>query len=424
MADITGIELGPNCCVLVRAGGDGSQPTVAAARAVTPSEWSQDHDGLVNLLRSARRTNRLSAHARVVAWGLSNSHSTADLSHLPELSPLVAAGFEIDAMVSPVQALADVARARQAGTGDAAVAALSLNHHGVAIAIIARGAVVASRVFDWPLGRPFSGGRAEQLERYLIISQLAPELRHLIDFVRPVHGVRVTSAIACGNLPNLRSISMLLIEELDLEVETLDSAELLEPTGASRFVDLVPALQLAASAAARPSEHTASVPTRRGSSPLASISLAALALCVAFSVVAVADSSPARPVFRDGLGAIAAGIPPVPDLPAEATTGRVDATPRAPIPESRVPSPEPRVSNPEPRAPNPDPRSLPRLDGIMIAGARRLAIIDGRIVSVGNSVGQHVVIRIEGDGAVVLKSRSGREIRLSIRGRPPSDDSS
>ena len=78
---------------------------------------------------------------------------------------------------------------------------------------------------EWSLGTPFlDKRRAFRTARSLpVVSQLAPQLQHVIDLVRPVHGVTVTSVVACGNLPDLRSLAMLLIEEMDLEVETLDS---------------------------------------------------------------------------------------------------------------------------------------------------------------------------------------------------------
>jgi hypothetical protein len=459
VTEITGIELGPNCCVLVRAAEHAPRATVAAARAFTPGEWTDDHDELVSLLRAARRSNRLSPRARVVAWGLHDAASAADLSHLPELGPLVAAGFEIETIVSPVQALAQVVTARQGKSDDRAVAALSINHHGVAIAIVSKGAAIASRVFEWPLGRPFAAGRSELLERYLIVSQVAPELQHLIDLVRPVHGVTVTSAIACGNLPNLRSLAMLLIDELDLEVDTLDSAELLAPGSAGRFVDLVPALQLAAhvatpartdvagsgggaagdvrdrAAAHDTHDHSSQPPTReprRVSALIPFASVAAAVLCTTWSALALAGTSPATPVFRDGLALIADGLPPVPDLAAEGTIGRVgvrpDAAPRSRAPEAPVeeateqtrpliPGAEPLAAT-EGRAANPAPPAIPRVDGIMIAGDRRLAIVEGSIVGVGDAVGSHVIARIERDG-VVFRSRSGREVHVAIRMRKP-----
>ena len=140
------------------------------------------------------------------------------------------------------------ARSTIAPTGTA-VAALSLNNHGAAIAIVAGAEVICSRVFEWPLGTPFGGERSALLDRYLLVSQLAPQLQHVIDLVRPVNGVTVTSVLVSGNLPDLRSLAMLLIEEMDIEVETLDSAELLEPGAADAFGDSVASLQLAAAVA-------------------------------------------------------------------------------------------------------------------------------------------------------------------------------
>jgi hypothetical protein len=247
MAHVTGIELGPNYCVLVRTGRGASRAIVAGARAVTPGEWSGDPNVLADVLRQARRTNQLPRRARVVAWGPRSSEAIAQR---PEVSALLSAGFQIGTVLSPAQALAGVVRARQLDDRDA-TAALSLNTHGAAMAIISGENILWSRCFEWPLGKPFVRARSEFLEKYLIISQLAPQLQHLIDLVRPVFGVEVTSAIACGNLPNLRSLMMLLIEEMDLEVETLDSADLLEPRAAAGMCgDSAAALQLASAAAA------------------------------------------------------------------------------------------------------------------------------------------------------------------------------
>jgi hypothetical protein len=467
MTDVTGIELGPDCCVLVRAGSDPSRTTVTAAHAVTPGEWSDDHDALVGLLRSVRRSNRLSPHARVVAWGLPESGASADLAHLPELGPLVAAGFEIDSIVSPVRALADLVRARrsvtnisESGRGASAdrsreasdgIAALSLNTHGVAIAIVARGEVVASRVFDWPLGRPFGGAHSEELERYLVVSQIAPELRHLIDLVRPVHGATVTSVITCGNLPDLRSLSMLLIEEMDLEVETLDSVELLDSHDGD-LADLVPTLQLAALAAS-PREgaaHAVATARPRSGSGLATFaSLAAMVLLSTWTALAVSGSSPAAPLFPSGIAIASVERPAGPDIGVEGTIGRVAAgsSDVRGLGSSEVPdvgssevrgigsSHRPRVEAQnahgargselqtprasEPQASAAQPPALPILHGILINGAHRIAILDNKIVNVGDRIGSLVVVRIERDGVTLRDPGGGGEIRLAIRMRKP-----
>ena len=153
MSGVTGIELGPNFSVLVRGGRLGSHRTVAAASAIMPSAWPEDPHALADRLREARQRNELSRRARVVAWG-------DDVS----LAPLVEAGFEVVSVLSPAQALARVVRARQVDAPPGtAIAALSLNTHGAAIAIVAGTEVIQSRVVEWTLGTPFvhqRGGEA------------------------------------------------------------------------------------------------------------------------------------------------------------------------------------------------------------------------------------------------------------------------
>jgi len=464
VSSVTGIELGPNYCVLVRAERHGSRTTVSAARAVTAAEWSDDPHELARVLRKARRSNRLPHRARVVSWGTRGLQPQQDVVPLPELGPLVAAGFEIGAVFSPGQALARIVRAQPTDTDGNAVAALSLNSHGAAIAIVSGQEVLSSRIFEWSLGRPFSGSRTELLDRYLVISQLAPQLQHVIDLVRPVHGANVTSAIACGNLPNLRSLMMLLIQEMDIEVETLDSAELLDPRGApARLVDFVPALQLASAAASFDETRSASsvdnesrvtfsgirelpgigealppaTDPRRvedlhqvappgqvsqlfaGSTPLLhAAAIAAFTLSVTWSFLQMSGSSPAIPIFPGGVVTVAA-ITAVPELRTEATMGHVDAGARGSALGQARGDPEPVVpSHIQGRQDQgrPELRSvpLPQVNGIMISGDRRLAIVGGDIVSPGEQVGSLTVARIERAG-VVLREPSGREVYVAIR---------
>jgi len=436
MSGVTGIELGPDYCVLVRGGRLGLHRTVSAVSAIMPSAWPDDPGALVERLREAKQSNDLSSRARVVAWGDERT-----------LSTLTDAGFEIASVLSPAQALARVVHARQVGAPPGtAIAALSLNSHGAAIAIVAGTELIHSRVFEWSLGTPFSGTRSELLDRYLLVSQIAPQLQHDIDLVRPVHGATVTSVVACGNLPNLRSLTMLLIEEMDLEVETLDSAELLDPGVVPAVsTDAVASLQLAAAVASpggiRVPMHTESEPTaaahaetvqtsrhlRFGRSLQGLAAAAALVLSTAWSSLQITGSSPARPIFPDGIApAVMTAIPERPELRTEATTGSdslevpktaPDATPPASTPASE--SAARRQDNR--RTANPSATSgfpLPTVDGIMIAGPHRLAIVGGAVVAAGDAVGPRAIARIERDG-VVLRERSGREVYVAIRPRKP-----
>jgi hypothetical protein len=439
VSGVTGVELGPDCCVLVRGGRLGAHRTVAAAASIPSSAWPPDRQTLVERLRELRRSHDLPSRARAVAWGDDRS-----------VAPLIDAGFEIGAVLTPAQALARVVRPRTVGAPpQSAIAALSINTHGAVIAIVSGSEVVHSRTLEWSLGTPFTGARPELLDRYLLVSQIAPQLQHVIDLVRPVYGTTVTSTVVCGNLPDLRSLAMLLIEEMDIEVEILDSDDLLEPSAATETsIENVASLQLAA-AVASPGERPMPAPVEpepvrhttpaRGQQPAASrvsvrlqnaMSLAAMALCAIWSVAQVAGSAPATRAFPNGVvdsdvsvataaPAPAAGV--TSDLQTEPTSGAsegVDARPvasTAPLSSSNEPSPR-AAGRPRHR---PDPSEpLPSVDGIMISGDRRLAIVDGEVVAPGDVVGIHAVARIEHDG-VVLKAPSGREIYVAMRPRRP-----
>jgi hypothetical protein len=450
MRGITGVELGPDSCVLVRSGRDGSRTAVSSARTVVPGELG----AFASALRQAREEDGLPAHARVVAWGVPGARPQADPADLPEIGALVSAGFSIDAIVPPAQAMARLVNARKIDTSRAAVAVLSLNTHGAAIAIVSNGEAISARTFAWPLGRPFAHGRDELLERYLIVSEVAPQLQHVIDLVRPVYGVSIASVLVCGNLPELRSLSMLLIEEMDIEVETLDSLDLLESAEVAS-ADAVPSLQLAAAVAlpaqvgrVAPEPVSSAADDRRAPAiPRRTPLVLALAIAGAWSALQLGSSSPAAPFFPDASLFAAAPAPvtsstpaapttsttptappvqssppppPVADLRPEATMGRIREAEPAPAPPAAAPA-APQHTASRPAGPSPaatayavDP--LPRVDGIMISGIRRVAIVDGEVVSPGDKVGARTVARIDREG-VVLMEPGGREIRVAIRMR-------
>lgn len=399
---------------------------MSSARTVAAA----DHDRFVRELRAARKEADLPLHARVVAWGMPGSGSELDLSHVPEVGPLLEAGFEIDAIVSPAQAMARLVNARKIDTSQTAVAAVALNTHGVATAIVSRGEAISARTFEWPLGRPFTGGRDELLERYLVVSQVAPQLQHVIDLVRPVYGVNVSSILVCGNLPNLRSLAMLLIDEMDIEIETLDSVDLLA-SGDIVPSEAVPSLQLAAAVSlpahvrdVQPEPVAAAADDKAGWGALRRTSMVlTLAIAGAWAALQLGGLSPAAPLFPDGLvlAAAPAPVPAAADLRPEATIGRMADRAPAPVPES---APTPLATTPvgttRPVAPRsvatPPPDPLPRVDGIMISDLRRMAIIDGTAVAPGDKVGARTVVRIERDG-VVLREPSGRAVHVAIRMR-------
>jgi hypothetical protein len=102
---------------------------------------------------------------------------------------------------------------------------------------------------------------------------------------------------------------------------------------------------------------------------------------------------------------------PAPKVVPQAANVASAASPksREPAPDDPVPS-EPAVAK---RA-VPLKEPLPRLDSILVDQDRRLAVINGVVVHVGDSVGSRVVAHIAGDG-VLLRERSGLVVRLPLR---------
>ena len=442
LTSITGVELGTDSCVLVRARQNGAAIEVSALHAVYAAEWPPQDVALAGLLRRIRREGRFPRRARVVAWQMPEAASLFDPSTRAALRPLTAAGFRIDALVSPPQALTLLA-ATSPDRGDGAAAWLALNRHGAAIAIVRGTELLFSRAFDWSYrGTGGDTTNAQLLERYSLVAHLAPELRHGMDDVRANYGAEVESVITCGDLPDLRSLTMPLIEELDLEVETLDSCDgllLTPPAMARRGADLAPALRLACAVATR-------ARTERPGSALWLKTVAAGAV-IAGGAALVYSGWPAR---RAASPTPIAARPPAASRQTATTTaqgrGRPESnapsrvagsapTTRAvlPVPQKAGPpgvqpgttpasappkNDQPAASTGREQTPPAPPRPLdapvPSVSSILISSERRLAVTDGRVVGVGDQVGPRVVARIE-PGYVVLREPSGLELRVPLK---------
>src|SRR5258708_4310313 len=92
------------------------------------------------------------------------------------------------------------------------------------IVVVRPGKLLYAHSFAWdsPLGA--SGSQARLLQRYSLVSLLSPEVKRAMAEARK-SGTPVAAVVTCGNLPDLRSLTMPLIEDLDVEAETLDSLE-------------------------------------------------------------------------------------------------------------------------------------------------------------------------------------------------------
>ena len=76
------------------------------------------------------------------------------------------------------------------------------------------------------------------------------------------------------------------------------------------------------------------------------------------------------------------------------------------------------VARPAVQAPAP---VRPTVRTILFSATRRLAIVDGRIVGVGDAVGDYTVADIE-KGAVVFTTPSGERLRVPVRGTEPDEE--
>jgi hypothetical protein len=500
MSSTTGIELGPNTCLLagvrpVREGG----AEVFALHRIDAAAWPSHDVALSALLRSVRRGKRFPYRASVVAWGLPDG-AVDQATARSALRPVEAAGFRIASVLTPPQALARLAGTRPRNSRGEAVAWLALNMHGAAIAIVRGSELLFARTFQWTYDPNLTIAKAQLLQRYSLIAHLAPELRRGIAAVRESHGLPVEAVVTCGDLPELRSLTMPLIEELDLEVETLDSTDGLHAARKAkldRFAEVVPALRLACAAALTPDARSP-----RASDPPGIMRIAAaiaLIAALAWGGYSYWTVSPARtvrpmpvpqrtaairppaatarppapvPAVTPSRSPVAAPAPkpapsvarrepravPVPVARAEPksvtpaakpapppATATVAQKPTAPLTRSEASRSIPRVESvpsatvtappeqlsspvsdtrgnvlPSPatlmlegrQAPLKEP--LPKVDTVLIDQERRLALIDGVIVGVGDSVGSRVVVQIERD-AVVLREPSGRFVRVRLR---------
>lgn len=520
MASTTGIELGPDTCLLAgvrpaRAGG----AEVFAVHRITADDWPLHDDAKSDVLRAARRGKRLPVRASVVAWDLPDGAVDDEISRI-SLRPVEAAGFRITSILTPPQALARLAATRPRNSPSEATAWLALNMHGVAIAIVSGSELLFSRTFHWTYDPKLVSGKAQLLQRYTLIAQVAPELRRGMDIVRQSHGLTVEAVVTCGDLPELRSLTMPLIEELDLEVETLDSTDGLHAARKAtfdRFAELAPALRLAVAAVLAPVARSPRTSNLRPAMGIAAaIALIAALAWATFSYWTVSPvrsamttpstrtapaARPPAPSTRSPLPA-----PPLSSKPSPAPVGEPRPLPTAGTREPQEPPAARRESKPAPLAPQPatanaerkapavvsaptppsfsrpepavvpgaplarnapppveqspaerrpptvpsstvnmspeqqmarsaDPRRnmspspatltpdarqaplkepLPKIDSILIDQDRRLALIDGAIVGVGDTIGGRVVVQIDRD-AVVLSEPSGRLVRVRLR---------
>src|SRR3954464_3430517 len=260
MARLTAIEFGADTCAMARVAERRGQVELLDVEMIDPAAFPGGESFTV-VLRQARRARKLPRRARVVMWGLPEGAHRKDPAVKPLLVRLESAGFRIERVVSPCNALAALARVRSP-RGEGATCWLAINRAGVAIVVVRPGKQLFAHSFLWDSNLGASGSQARLLQRYSLVSFLAPHVKRAMAEARR-QGTPVEALVTCGNLPDLRALTMPLIEELDIEVETLDSLDglIVKPELVDRFAEAAPSIRLACAAVvARPSRAQATPP--------------------------------------------------------------------------------------------------------------------------------------------------------------------
>ena len=285
--------------------------------------------------------------------------SAASAKQMAEaLQPLTDAGIRLRTVMTPAAALAAIARSRRAFSApDATEAYVALNNTLTCVALMRNGALVAAHELAWGFLHDDENRRPRP--RNEIVARLGHELTEL--FKTSGDAGRVTQVCICGGLPELRSITLPLLERFDVEVEILDSlseidvGSLLQPA-ADEFRERVSELRIAWVAAAEWTTINLLRPNRRRAAQ-AALSRAAVVAGVAaglgsgwsiaridsLAVAAAAPASTRSAPVRAAVDALARSASP--SLPSEAsptaTAGTLlakeEPTPPAPPPIRQEP---------------------------------------------------------------------------------------
>jgi hypothetical protein len=255
MAKLTAVELGADMCALARTSVRRGEVQLLAAETLDPAAFP-GIDAFTGAVRQARRALKLPRRCRAVVWGLPDGATRKDPTVKPLIAPLVGAGFKVERITSPCNALAALARLKMP-RGEGATCWLAINRTGVAMIVVRPGKQLYSHSFAWDSNVGSSGSQARLLQRYSLVAFLAPEIRRAMSAARE-KGTPIDAIVTCGNLPEIRSLTMPLIEELDVEIESLDSLDglIVKPDATDRLSDVAASLRIAcAGAIARPTRR-------------------------------------------------------------------------------------------------------------------------------------------------------------------------
>lgn len=394
MATITAVELSDDTCALARATVRRGEVHLHAVEILDPHAFPGG-GSYAAALRQTRRRAGLPRRTRVVLWGIPDGTSRRDPAVKALLAPLTEAGYHVERVVTPCNALAALARVR-VPRGPGATCWVAINRGGVAIVVMRPGKMIYSHAFAWDSSVGAVGSQARLLQRYSLVAYLSPEVKRAMLEARKA-GTPVEAVLTCGNLSDLRALTMPLIEDLDVEVETLDSLEglVVKAPRKDGLEEAAPAIRLACAGAIARGPRVWDDARRRASRRLTTL-IRAAAVLAGLGGLAFAWYRYGPPGLP-GTARPAAQPPALNSAPLSTDKSRTSAA---------EPSRQPLLDDP-----------MPQVKAILVSKDRRFATIDGgRIVGVGDTLGRRQVVAID-EKAVVLREPSGAQVRVGLGGR-------
>jgi len=362
---------------------------------------------------------------RVVLVATAPTHQIAAM-----IEPVVQAGIRIDHVLTPAAALVSLARLRRSlARPDALEAYVALDESAGSLAIIRNGLLVAATPLEWGFVDEV-GGRRGLRPRQDVVTRLADDISAFL-YEGGLDSERIQHVCVASGVPDLRSIAMLMMERFDVEVEPLDSLYGIEtdslPRTETECRDVVPLLRLAWAAAADDRPPLDLMRPRQWAVRQQNLSRAAVTagmvvgLTLGWSIQGQVNADPA-PVARSVRTRSTLVFPvssrPMTSAPMTLTSPPPTLTPPEPDVETLDVPPRPifrvmkepvAVRSPRAEFSRPVLAAPPdvTVESILYGSDRRLAIVDGRIVTIGDVVGRFRIVDITPTAVVVADAQGG-----------------
>lgn len=137
------------------------------------------------------------------------------------IDPLVRAGIEVHSVVTPAVALASIARVRRAFSLPGGIEVyVAIEESMSCVALMRDGVLTIARELPW--GYVADAGSGATRTKEDLATRLALELDQFFDALGVAPSTAAQVCI-CGGVPELRSMTMPLMDRLDVEVEPFDS---------------------------------------------------------------------------------------------------------------------------------------------------------------------------------------------------------